>query len=81
MQVALSLDEGTPHWVDHMACWSFEYRGSLGESLLHVLLVCNSSIHTKLAKMLLLAFPKLSLDVVEDGEFRGLQMYSNSYCN
>lgn len=71
MKTSVPLDENVPHWVDHKACWSFEHRGSLGESLLHVLLMCNSSIHTKLAKMLLLAFPNLSLDIVESGEFRG----------
>ena len=65
------MDEHIPGWKDHKACWNFEYRGSLGESLLHVLIVCNTSKHFKLAKILLVAFPNLALDVVEGNEFRG----------
>ena len=65
------MDEKVPDWKDHKACWNFEYRGSLGESLLHVLIVCNSSVHSKIARMLILAFPNLALDVVEGNEFRG----------
>lgn len=70
-KVAIPVDEQVPDWKDHLACWSYEYRGSLGESLLHVLIVCNTSVHSKLARMLILSFPKLALDVVEGNEFRG----------
>jgi len=59
------------NWVDHEACWKMEYRGSLGESLLHVLLICDSRFHTKLAKILIKHFPKMALDVVEGDEFKG----------
>ena len=48
-----------------------EYRGSLGESLLHVLIICNSKLHTKLAKILLKVFPKLALDILEGEEYLG----------
>jgi len=70
-KVGIPMDEKVPDWKDHKACWNFEYRGSLGESLLHVLIVCNSSVHSKIARMLILAFPNLALDVVEGNEFRG----------
>lgn len=71
-QMAVAVNEDVPGWADHYACWNFDYRGSLGESLLHVLIVCNTSVHTKLAKLLIVLFPNLALDVVEGNEFRGL---------
>ena len=70
--MGIPVNEDVPGWADHFACWNFDYRGSLGESLLHVLLVCNTSIHCKLAKLLIVLFPNLALDVVEGNEFRGL---------
>lgn len=69
--MALPINEATPNWNDHHACWNFEFRGSLGESLLHVLIVCDTKRHTKLAKMLVKCFPELALDIVEGDEFRG----------
>lgn len=69
--MAVAVNEDVPGWEDHFACWNFDYRGSLGESLLHVLIVCNTSIHTKLAKLLIVLFPNLALDIVEGSEFRG----------
>lgn len=48
-----------------------DYRGSLGEGLLHVLIICNTKLHTKLAKILLKCFPKLAQDVVEGEEYLG----------
>ncbi|XP_057371293.1 uncharacterized protein LOC130692234 [Daphnia carinata] len=69
--MAVAVNEDVPGWADHFACWNFDYRGSLGESLLHVLIVCNTSVHTKLAKLLIVLFPNLALDVVEGNEFRG----------
>ena len=71
LQVAVPINESTPNWKDHLACWNFEFRGSLGETLLHVLIVCDSKRHTKLAKMLIKCFPKMALDIVEGDEFRG----------
>lgn len=58
-------------WTDHEACWQMQYRGSLGESLLHVLIICDTKIHTKLARTLIKCFPKLALDVVEGEEYLG----------
>ena len=58
-------------WEDHEACWKMEYRGSLGETLLHVLIMCNTRVHTRLARLLLKVFPKLAVDVVEGDEYLG----------
>lgn len=48
-----------------------QYRGSLGETLLHVLIICDTKIHTRLARTLIKCFPKLALDVVEGEEYLG----------
>jgi hypothetical protein len=58
-------------WVDHVACWQMQYRGSLGESLLHVLIICDTVIHTRLSRLLLKHYPMLSQDVVEGEEYLG----------
>lgn len=48
-----------------------QYRGSLGETLLHVLIICDTKVHTRLARTLLKCFPKQALDVVEGEEYLG----------
>lgn len=58
-------------WLDHVACWQMQYRGSLGESLLHVLIICDTVIHTRLSRLLLKHYPMLSQDVVEGEEYLG----------
>lgn len=58
-------------WKDHEACWQMQYRGSLGETLLHVLIICDTKLHTRLARTLLKCFPRLSQDVVEGEEYLG----------
>ncbi|KAK5644509.1 hypothetical protein RI129_005809 [Pyrocoelia pectoralis] len=76
-QVVLPIEASlSPHdplalWVDHEACWQMQYRGALGESLLHVLIMCDSKIHTKLARTLIRCFPRLSVDIVEGEEYLG----------
>ena len=52
-------------WEDHTACWQMQYRGSLGESLLHILIMGNSLIHTKIARTLIRQFPRTVIDVIE----------------
>ena len=52
-------------WEDHSACWKMQYRGSLGESLLHILIMGNSLIHTKIARTLIRQFPRTVIDVIE----------------
>lgn len=45
-------------WKDHEACWQMQHRGSLGESLLHVLIICDTRAHTRIARTLIKCFPK-----------------------
>nr|CAH7752533.1 unnamed protein product [Callosobruchus chinensis] len=71
IEASLSRFDPLGKWTDHEACWQMQFRGSLGESLLHVLIICDTKIHTKLARTLLRCFPKLSVDVVEGEEYLG----------
>ncbi|KAI5632698.1 ion transport protein domain-containing protein [Phthorimaea operculella] len=71
IEASLSPHDPLAKWEDHMACWQMCYRGALGESLLHVLIICDTKIHTRLARALVKCFPKLSLDVVEGEEYLG----------
>ena len=45
-------------WGDHEACWKMQHRGALGESLLHILVICNTLVHTRIARILLRYFPR-----------------------
>ena len=56
---------------ERVVCWKLEYRGSYGESLLHILLICNSDPHTRVAKSLLTQFPLLAHDVFQSPEYYG----------
>lgn len=58
-------------WEDHEACWKMQYRGAMGESLLHVLIICNTLVHTRIARLLLKCFPRLVIDKVEGEEYLG----------
>lgn len=71
IEASLSSHDPLGKWEDHRACWKMQYRGSLGESLLHVLIICDTKIHTKLARILLRVFPMLSVDVMEGEEYLG----------
>ncbi|XP_059055695.1 uncharacterized protein LOC131849606 [Achroia grisella] len=71
IEASLSPHDPLAKWEDHMACWQMCYRGALGESLLHVLIICDTKIHTRLARTLVKCFPKLSSDVVEGEEYLG----------
>lgn len=71
IEASLSIYDPLAKWEDHEACWQMQYRGSLGETLLHVLIINDSKIHTKLARTLLKCFPKLALDIVEGEEYLG----------
>ena len=59
-------------WEDHRACWKMQYRGSLGESLLHILIMGDSLIHTKIARTVIRHFPHSVMDVIEGEEYHGL---------
>ncbi|KAL9703540.1 hypothetical protein quinque_007058 [Culex quinquefasciatus] len=71
IEASLSPHDPLGKWVDHKACWQMQYRGLLGESLLHVLIICDTKIHTKLSRILLRVFPELSIDVMEGEEYLG----------
>ncbi|XP_013102765.2 transient receptor potential cation channel subfamily V member 1 [Stomoxys calcitrans] len=71
IEASLSIHDPLSKWKDHSACWQMQYRGALGESLLHVLIICDSKMHTKLARILLRVFPRLALDVIEGEEYLG----------
>ncbi|XP_050705594.1 transient receptor potential cation channel subfamily V member 6-like [Eriocheir sinensis] len=76
MVVHIHSDKKSPFdplhkWNDHEACWQMQFRGSLGETLLHVLIMCDTKAHTRVAKILLRCFPRLCVDVVEGEEYLG----------
>lgn len=71
IEASLSPHDPLGKWQDHKACWQMQYRGSLGESLLHVLIICDSKVHTKLARLLVRVFPTLAVDVIEGEEYLG----------
>ncbi|XP_076311803.1 uncharacterized protein LOC143225747 isoform X2 [Tachypleus tridentatus] len=52
-------------------CWKLEFRGMLGESLLHVLIMCNTPIHARIARILLKIYPHLAWDIIEGEEYFG----------
>ncbi|XP_031843575.1 transient receptor potential cation channel subfamily V iav isoform X2 [Nomia melanderi] len=71
IEASLSRFDPLAQWNDHEACWQMQYRGSLGETLLHVLIICDTRIHTRIARILLKCFPQLAIDVVEGEEYLG----------
>ncbi|KAL7022581.1 hypothetical protein ACKWTF_012298 [Chironomus riparius] len=71
IEASLSSHDPLGKWVDHKACWQMQYRGALGESLLHVLIICDTKLHTKLARLLTRVFPELAIDVMEGEEYLG----------
>ncbi|EFN84766.1 uncharacterized protein LOC105182976 [Harpegnathos saltator] len=71
IEASLSRFDPLAQWYDHEACWQMQYRGSLGESLLHVLIICDTRMHTRIARTLLKCFPRLAIDVVEGEEYLG----------
>uniref|UniRef100_A0A182VM45 Ion transport domain-containing protein n=1 Tax=Anopheles merus TaxID=30066 RepID=A0A182VM45_ANOME len=71
IEASLSPHDPLSKWDDHKACWQMQYRGLLGESLLHVLIICDTKVHTKLARILLRVFPEQSIDVMEGEEYLG----------
>ncbi|KAG5334109.1 TRPV6 protein, partial [Acromyrmex charruanus] len=71
IEASLSRFDPLAQWNDHEACWQMQYRGSLGETLLHVLIICDTRMHTRIARILLKCFPRLAIDVVEGEEYLG----------
>ena len=56
---------------DHEACWDINIRGGVGETPLHVCILCDTPTHNEIAKILLMLYPKLSLDIYEGPEYYG----------
>lgn len=52
IEASLSSHDPLSKWVDHKACWQMQYRGSLGEALMHVLVICDTKVHTKYVKVM-----------------------------
>lgn len=71
IEASLSRFDPLARWTDHEACWQMQYRGSLGETLLHVLIICDTKTHTRIARVLIKCFPRLAIDAVEGEEYLG----------
>lgn len=54
-----------------MICWKLAFRGVYGENLLHILIICNTEIHTTIAKILINRYPALIHDIFESDEYYG----------
>ena len=52
-------------------CWKLGFRGVYGETLLHILIICDTELHTRIAKALIRRFPALVHDVFESDEYYG----------
>ncbi|CAM1305235.1 Iav (predicted) [Pycnogonum litorale] len=57
---------------EHRACWKLSNRGMLGESLLEALLLCNTSVHSEIAKIAIRVLPELCVDFIEGAEYFGV---------
>lgn len=96
--VNILRNDGPSVLFDYMACVLPEYisahphangywlptrRGEHGETLLHVLLICNTSDHTRIAIDLLRLHPLLARDVMLSKEYGGVSPLhlSIAYCN
>lgn len=80
----MNLNNGVKEDKRRKVCWKLEERGMLGESLLHVLTICNTDVHTHIAMYLLDIYPALSHDIVEGEEYYGNIIFVFSiflFCN
>ena len=58
-------------YSDHIACWDFQKRGGVGETVLHLCYLMDTHAHLEVAKILLSMYPTLALDVYEGEEYFG----------
>ncbi|XP_075251600.1 transient receptor potential cation channel subfamily V member 6-like isoform X2 [Convolutriloba macropyga] len=56
---------------ERFCCWDIWRRGSMGETLLHVCLLCGSKIARELAVRLLRIFPMLVVDIYLSNDYYG----------
>lgn len=61
-----TLQKGT-----RKVCWKLGFRGVYGESLLHILIICNTEEHTEIVKQLIHKYPALVHDIFESEEYYG----------
>ena len=61
---------------EHEACFDLSKRGAIGETILHLCFLNDSSMHREIASHLLAVFPKLSLDMYEGSDFFGRHIYT-----
>lgn len=67
----ISMDVKAPEERMRTICWKLPFRGLYGETLLHILIVNNTSVHTRIAKILVKKYPALVHDVFESDEYYG----------
>lgn len=60
-----------PRLESRIICWKLAFRGFYGESLLHILIICNTNVHTLIAKLLINKYPSLVHDIFETDEYYG----------
>ncbi|XP_054709166.1 transient receptor potential cation channel subfamily V member 5-like [Uloborus diversus] len=70
-QETVNLNNDTKEKSRRTVCWKLSHRGILGESLLHILAICNTDAHTQIALYLLDLYPALAQDIVEGEEYYG----------
>ncbi|CAG5121339.1 unnamed protein product [Candidula unifasciata] len=58
-------------FTPHDACWDLDKRGGVGETPFHLLFLMDSPVHFEVAKILLMLYPNLALDVYEGEEYYG----------
>ena len=57
--------------VGNLGVWSINHIFCLGESLLHILIICDTLVHTRIARLLLQNYPRLAVDKIEGEEYLG----------
>ena len=60
---------------EHIACYDLNWRGAMGETILHLCCLFNTPVHTDIAKILLRMYPKMALDYYEADEYYGEYMH------
>ena len=44
--------------------------------MLHILIICDTLVHTRIARILLKCYPRLAIDVIEGDEYLGKRIHS-----
>jgi hypothetical protein len=51
-----------------------------GESLLHILIMCDTLVHTRIARLVLQQYPRLAVDKIEGEEYLGFYPITKLRC-